>query len=44
MTIVKSNVSEISKNIMQKASDLNIQGQMIFTKPTRLGAHLPNKP
>ena len=44
MTIVKSNVSEISKNIMQKASDLNIQGQMILTKPTRLGAHLPNKP
>ena len=44
MALAKSNGPGISKNIMQKASDLNIQGQIILTKPTRLGAHLPNKP
>ncbi len=44
MALAKSNIPGISKNIMQKASDLNIQGQIILTKPTRLGAHLPNKP
>ena len=42
MTITKSNVSGISKNIMLKASDLNIQGQMILSKPTSIGAHSPN--
>ena len=40
MSIAKSNVTKISKNILQVASQSNIPGHIIISKPTDLGAHL----
>ncbi len=42
MTLTKSNVGEISNNIKQAASNLNIPGQIILSKPTSTGAYSPN--
>ena len=42
MTLTKSNVGEISNNIKQAASNLNIPGQIILSKPTITGAYSPN--
>ena len=42
VAITKSNVDEISKNITKTASNVNIQGQIILSKPTTTGAYLPN--
>jgi len=42
IAIAKSNVAKISENILQTASQFNIKGQIIHSKPTNLGAHFPN--